>query len=108
MGQYIYSVRAKSKKTNIGRVHLLGYLYKVSWSGGSDPVLAMMAGKAERYWEGRTLPKYVVVEEFKDGAPVLEWHGSVLANDTPKFPGTLVGHLRGNEVIPVPLKVEVS
>jgi len=110
MGSYLYGVSAKHITVDGQAVHLCRYIFKPYLHDPQWPphVAATMA-KYDRTWQGRELPKLVIVGgddgKFQDGMPVHNFHsirgfgGSVIRPtavlyDDPYGFGDIVGFLK--------------
>ena len=107
MGIYLYSIRAKTHRLmlpdgNVIDAHEMKFLL----NGGSFFILRasdrILQSRAEQYWAGKMLPKYVVLVGEKGpeaGDRVFEWKGSGPCwVDCESFPGEEIGEVL--EVVP--------
>lgn len=113
MGIYLYSIRAKTHRFTLADggtavAHEMRFLF----NGGSfyTPRASdrLLQARAEQYWEGKPLPKFIVLVGEKGpeaGDRVFEWKGkSPFWVDCDEFPAEELGEVL--EVIPrVGLKV---
>lgn len=103
MGIYLFSLRARTHKISLpDGTSAVANEIRFLFNGGSfyTPRAGdrLLQNRAERYWEGKTLPKYVVMVS-KEGpekcARVYEWTGkSPFWVDCDKFPGEQIGEVR--------------
>jgi hypothetical protein len=116
MGEYVYTLRAKTVKAIMNGekvdVNLFSYLSKPSSYGNlsnrRDPRLNLGTGKAFKVWDTKPKPKYVVcasLEHIKEKEPESTKKSNQLYAiytnitspvwyDNNKFPGEIAGYLR--------------
>jgi len=102
MGNYVYSVRAKSIQVDGRKVHALAYLTKPYYDydyGRMDRNSAMLVGKAESYWSSKDRVEFVALipkDNFEEFQSVMAWDGRATCDDTPSFEGSkgMVGFLK--------------
>ena len=101
MGVYAYSLRAKTRNVIIDgeakTVHQLDYLFKPFRPNGFDicNLQKLMLGNAERYWEDRGMPEFVVFAndgKVEEGATIFKWGSKdPIWWDCDKIPGEELG-----------------